>query len=291
MMNATEENIPTILICCDLDRTLIPNGSQPESAQARPLFRELCAHPAVHLALVSGRHLQLVTAAIEQWQLPVPNFIIGDVGTSIYTREEGHWRHWDHWSAEIGPDWGGMTHHDITTELADISAITLQPAEQQGIFKVSYQVDMGINRDILEAELLRRLWGIGVNARLVLSFDEMTDTGLLDILPSSASKLHAIEFLGQQCAYPQERTVFAGDSGNDLEVLGSHIHSVLVANAHQEVQKEAIRMAAASDLADTLYMAHGGFLGMNGNYSAGVLEGLAHYLPETAAWMKLPASQ
>jgi len=27
---------------------------------------------------------------------------------------------------------------------------------------------------------------------------------------------------------------------------------------------------------------------MNGNYSAGVLEGLAHYLPETAAWMKLP---
>ncbi len=46
-----------------------------------------------------------------------------------------------------------MTHHDISTELADISAITLQPAEQQGIFKVSYQVDMGINRDILEAEL------------------------------------------------------------------------------------------------------------------------------------------
>lgn len=291
MMNATEENIPTVLLCCDLDRTLIPNGSQTESAQARPLFRELCAHPAVHLALVTGRHLQLVTEAIEQWQLPDPNFIIGDVGTSIYTREEGHWRHWDHWSAEIGPDWGGMTHQDITTELADISAITLQPAEQQGIFKVSYQVDMGINRDILEAELLRRLWGIGVNARLVLSFDEMTDTGLLDILPSSASKLHAIEFLGQQREYPNERTVFAGDSGNDLEVLGSHIHSVLVANAHQEVQKEAIRIAAASDLADTLYMAHGGFLGMNGNYSAGVLEGLAHYLPETAAWMKLPASQ
>ena len=291
MMNATEENIPTVLLCCDLDRTLIPNGSQTESAQARPLFRELCAHPAVHLALVTGRHLQLVTEAIEQWQLPVPNFIIGDVGTSIYTREEGHWRHWDHWSAEIGPDWGGMTHQDITTELADISAITLQPAEQQGIFKVSYQVDMGINCDILESELLRRLWGIGVNARLVLSFDEMTDTGLLDILPSSASKLHAIEFLGQQREYPNERTVFAGDSGNDLEVLGSHIHSVLVANAHQEVQEEAIRMAAASDLADTLYIAHGGFLGMNGNYSAGVLEGLAHYLPETAAWMKLSASQ
>ncbi len=287
-MNAIEEKTPTVLLCCDLDRTLIPNGSQPESSQARPLFRQLCAHPALHLALVTGRHLQLVTEAIDQWQLPLPQFIIGDVGTSIYTREEGHWRHWNHWPGEIGPDWGGMTHQDITTELADISAITLQPEEQQGIFKVSYQVDLNVNRDILEAELLRRLWGLGVDARLVWSFDEMAGILLLDILPSSASKLHAIEFLGQQCGYAKERTVFAGDSGNDLEVLGSHIHAVLVANAHQDVQEEAQHSAAASDLSDTLYVAQGGFLGMNGNYSAGVLEGLAHYLPETAAWMQLP---
>ncbi len=290
-MNATEEKIPMVLLCCDLDRTLIPNGSQIESAPARPLFRAFCAHPAVHLALVTGRHLQLVTEAIAQWDLPVPSFIIGDVGTSIYTLEEGRWSYWDHWSAEIGPDWGGMTHQDITTELADISAISLQPAEQQGIFKVSYQVDMDINRDLLEAELLRRLWGLGVNVRLVMSFDEMTDTGLLDILPSSASKLHAIEFLGHQCGYPQARTVFAGDSGNDLEVLGSHIHSVLVANAHREIQEKAMHIASASDLVDTLYIAKGGFMGMNGNYSAGVLEGVAHYLPETMAWMKLSDSQ
>jgi hypothetical protein len=35
-----------------------------------------------------------------------------------------------------------------------------------------------------------------------------------------------------------------------------------------------------------LYLAQGGFLGMNGNYSAGILEGIAHYHPETQLWMK-----
>ncbi|MEJ2621733.1 MAG: haloacid dehalogenase, partial [Candidatus Thiodiazotropha sp.] len=31
-----------LLLCTDLDRTLIPNGSQPESAGAREAFKQLC---------------------------------------------------------------------------------------------------------------------------------------------------------------------------------------------------------------------------------------------------------
>jgi hypothetical protein len=34
------------------------------------------------------------------------------------------------------------------------------------------------------------------------------------------------------------------------------------------------------------YQAQGGFLGMNGNYSAGILEGIAHYHPDTLPWME-----
>ena len=34
------------------------------------------------------------------------------------------------------------------------------------------------------------------------------------------------------------------------------------------------------------YLAQGGFLGMNGNYSAGILEGVAYYLPDTQHWME-----
>lgn len=45
-----------LLICTDLDRTLIPNGPQPESPKARALFRRLVSREEVTLAYVSGRH-------------------------------------------------------------------------------------------------------------------------------------------------------------------------------------------------------------------------------------------
>ncbi|WP_308388766.1 HAD family hydrolase [Acidithiobacillus sp. AMEEHan] len=179
-----------------------------------------------------------------------------------------------------------MTHGDITKELANISAISLQPTAQQGMFKVSYYLALDLDYAALEEEILQRLWGLGVNAKLIWSVDELANIRLLDILPCSASKLHAIEFLVHQHGYSIDQTVFAGDSGNDLEVLGSHINSVLVANAHPDVREQALRLASASDLRDTLYLAKGGFLGMNGNYAAGILEGIAHYLPKTAAWME-----
>jgi predicted mannosyl-3-phosphoglycerate phosphatase (HAD superfamily) len=39
-----------ILICSDLDRTLIPNGFQKESAHARPVFRQLAENANIYLA-------------------------------------------------------------------------------------------------------------------------------------------------------------------------------------------------------------------------------------------------
>ncbi len=282
-----------ILLCCDLDRTLIPNGAQSESPDARARLRALCAHPGIHLVMVSGRHIELVLDAIEQWGLPEPDYIIGDVGTTIYARpapEESSsdsWVMWRSWAAELGPDWGGMTHDDITDLFSDIEAIKPQPTDRQGVYKASYFVDIDANSEILEAELVRRLWQLGINARLIWSVDEAAHTGLLDVLPASASKLHAIEFLSATQHYPLTRTVFAGDSGNDLEVLGSHIQSVLVANAPEDVRARALALAASADVAHSLYLARGGLFGMNGNYAAGVLEGLAHFLPETLPWMQL----
>jgi hypothetical protein len=80
-------------------------------------------------------------------------------------------------------------------------------------------------------------------------------------------------------------TVFAGDSGNDLPVLASEIPAVLVANASAEVRREALAQAAARGHADALYIARGGFMDMNGNYTAGVLEGVVHYQPELRSWL------
>ena len=49
-----------LLICTDLDRTLIPNGPQSESPEARAHFAALAGHDEVTLAFVTGRHRVLV---------------------------------------------------------------------------------------------------------------------------------------------------------------------------------------------------------------------------------------
>ena len=61
-----------------------PNGPQSESPNARQHFATLCARPEVTLAYVTGRHRALIEQAITFYRLPQPDFVIGDVGTTIY---------------------------------------------------------------------------------------------------------------------------------------------------------------------------------------------------------------
>ena len=92
--------IERLLICTDLDRTLIPNGPQPEAPLAMGYFSALVSRPEVSLAYVSGRHRALVEQAMADYHLPVPDFIIGDVGTTIYrVGPEKLWQHDDAWDS------------------------------------------------------------------------------------------------------------------------------------------------------------------------------------------------
>ncbi|SCZ64187.1 hypothetical protein SAMN03097708_02581 [Thiohalomonas denitrificans] len=275
-----------ILLCSDLDRTLLPNGVAPESAEARPRLRRLAARPELTLAYVSGRHHSLLRQAIADYVIPPPDFAIGDVGTTLYEIHGDEWRPWREWAEHIAPDWAGAGHDDLAALFADLDLLRLQEPEKQNTFKLSYYTPSGLAHDELLAEMQSRLAAKDVRASLVWSVDEAADVGLLDVLPASATKLHAVEFLMARRGFDPTRTVFAGDSGNDLPVVTSgRLQSVLVRNAHPEVVSEASRALRAQGLQERLYVARGGFHQMNGNYSAGVLEGVAHFLPETEAWM------
>lgn len=274
----------TLLLCSDLDRTLLPNGPQPESAGARALLRRIARRPNLMLAYVSGRHRELMRQAIDDYRLPEPHYAITDVGTRIYEINPGRWQVWDSWESAIGPDWGGKRHDELASLFRDLSPLTLQETEKQNTFKLSYYVALDANQSALLDTMTRRLEQEGIRANLIWSIDEAERVGLLDILPASANKLHAIRFLIDKLQIPASRTLFAGDSGNDLDVLTSGLQAVLVANAAQDVRDAAIHAARDNGHQDKLYLAKGSFLGMNGNYTAGVLEGLVHFFPETAAW-------
>jgi len=274
-----------LLLCSDLDRTLLPNGNQPESPEARPHLRRLVQCPDLILAYVSGRNIDLIEAAIEQYQLPHPHYALADVGTSIYRWQGGDWRLWESWRQKIGHDWKRYRNHDLRPLLDDIEELALQEETNQHDYKLSYYAVPDLVDSGVLLELRRRLRELRIDFEVVWSVDETSNTGLLDILPASATKLGAVRFLMQELNLGRHHTVFAGDSGNDLDVLTSDIPGVLVANATDAVRDQALREAEARNRAADLYCARGGFLDMNGNYSAGVLEGLVHFHPETRGWM------
>lgn len=274
-----------MLICTDLDRTLLPNGAPPESPGARDRFRALIARPEVELAFVSGRHRALVESAIAEYQLPQPDYVIGDVGSSIYAVNDSEWSQWSLWNEVLESDWGTRDGLALVALFEDIELLTPQESEKQGRFKSSYYAPMAVEVEALEREMQARLNAAGLPSKIIWSIDDNREIGLIDVLPQKASKLEAVRFLMQSTGHTLENTLFAGDSGNDLAVLCSEVHAVLVANATESVREEALRLARDAGTGATLYTARGGLRGMNGNYSAGILEGLVHYVPETESWI------
>ena len=275
-----------LLICTDLDRTLIPNGPQPEPVGARKRFARLAARPEVTLAYVSGRHRELIEEAIVTYRLPAPDYVIGDVGTSMYHVGPQHdWVHVETWEEQIAADWAGHRHEELRAALRDVPTLRLQERAKQNRLKLSFYLPLHAEIDDLAARIHERLRPLGIRYRLIWSVDDIADIGLLDVLPERASKLHAIEALSRMQGFDLEHTVFCGDSGNDLEVLASRVPAVLVANSRPEVQDLALELAEEAGTLRQLYIAEGGFLGMNGNYAGGMLEGIAHFHPRVAAWL------
>jgi len=270
-----------ILICSDLDRTLIPNGYQEESAHARPAFRRLAEHSQIYLAYVSGRDSKLILDAIEEFYLPLPDYAIGNVGTTLYRVTNDHWQLSGDWSDEIGKDWKGLSWEALAEFFEDMGGIRLQEPEKQTRYKLSFYTDQNIDHQRLINDIRRILTQKRVRANIIWSVDETGTNGLLDILPPRANKLHAIQFLMQQEQFSEDRTVFAGDSGNDLDVLTSGLQAILVKNAMEDVRQEAVEALSAKRMMNRLYLPEGNFWGLNGNYAAGVMEGLVHFVPET----------
>jgi len=269
-----------LLLCCDLDRTVLPNGNAWESVGVRELFGRLVQSTGLTLAYVSGRNLTLLQQAIQQYQVPQPNYAIGDVGTTMYQVTDNNWQEISSWATHIGEDWHNLEAGQIADYLADIAELTPQEPEKQNLHKLSYYVSLEVSEQMLVERIRQHLESREIKATITYSIDEITDIGLVDVLPQRASKYHAIEFLCDYLGINKSETLFAGDSGNDLPVLISDIPAVLVNNAQTSIKNLARQLADKQGFAQKLYLARGGFYGLNGNYSAGILEGLAHFYPE-----------
>ncbi len=268
-----------LLLCCDLDRTVLPNGQHPESMGSRDFFQYFVQQTGIKLAYVSGRDKKLVEAAIEQYHIPEPDFAITDVGSMIYHINQQQWQLDQTWIDHIATDWSDITRKQITTHLTPITELRLQEPEKQNTYKLSYYIEPELITSSLFNRINQILSSIPIAFNIIDSIDETENTGFIDILPKHASKYHAIKHLMQTQQFTIDNTLFAGDSGNDMAVIASDINAVLVKNSHDMVKHQARQKANANQANQSLYIAKGGFLGLNGNYCAGVLEGISHYHP------------
>ena len=266
------------LFCTDLDGTLIPDGYCAVLSEARQAFARLIAQHGIQLAYVSGRDRRLVQQVIDDYQLPYPEYVIADVGSSMYSCDMHNWTLMQGWHQFIGLDWAGRSALEIYDFFPEIPGLILQEDAHQGRYKLSFYVPLEIDHTALIQQMQALAATHQLAVSLIYSVDHGKKIGLLDILPAAANKLAAIRYLMHQLGLRPDEVLFAGDSGNDLDVLSSELPAVLVANAHESVRQEALRLAEHAGHCDQLYVAQG--VTGDGWYADGIIEGMQFYFPD-----------
>ncbi len=262
------------ILATDLDRTLLPNGSWPADPGAIDLFNQLTREQDVMVVYVTGRNLDLAERAIREFGIRHPDVLIGDVGTSIRRFEHGAWQIHEGWADHVrrtSPRWDAGAVRDA---VAGIDGLTEQEPEHCGPFKQSYYVEHDRREAVLEG-VDQRIRG-RFDEVVIYSFDSLSGKGLLDFLPHSATKQTALEYLSREMGANKADVVFCGDSGNDIFPLTAGFAGVLVRNADEQLVAE-VRQAVEKNPDLKAYFATGGFKGLNGYYTSGVIEGAYHY--------------
>ena len=262
------------IVATDLDRTLLPNGHWQPDPEAIPLFNELTRRNDVLLVYVTGRNLQLTEAAISEYGVRHPDILCGDVGTTIRKYRDGQWHFDKGWEEVIhrsSPRWDVGK---VREAVADIAGMREQESEHLNQFKQSYYVTHELKDQVLQA-VDERVKG-RFDEVSIYSFDSQDGKGLLDFLPASATKQTALEYVAEEFGATKEDVVFCGDSGNDIYPLTAGFCGVLVRNADDQLVAN-VKQAMEKDPDLKVYFAKGDFMGLQGYYTSGVIEGAYHY--------------
>ena len=239
------------LLICDIDNTL--TGCRASAAKFAEYVRE---NETIAFGIATGRSLIEAQRMIREWGLPAPRVLITSVGSEIYWNTPDGLERDEGFSAVISRDWQP---EKIDVCLRGTEDIVPQADIEQRAFKRSYRTNAA------QAEVVKvALRKTGLPARVIFSHGS-----LLDVLPQSAGKNAAVEYVTRSIGIEPSRVIVAGDSGNDLDMIENGANAIIVSNAEN----------ALLALADRPHV-----LLTKKPYAAGVLEGLLTYLatPETS---------
>ena len=217
------------LLISDVDGTLLPPATHPDPAPLRAFaafYEDRRARGELGLVLSSGRFAASVLDSVRTTDLPVPDAVIGGVGTEIYLRDGGG--EFPEPLAAWPATFAGWDAAAVGTALTGVPRLEDQPAEFQSDYKRSYYLRDAAPDELAAVE--RRLEEAGVAARVVYS-----SARDLDVLPAGADKGNAAVFLANWFGVPGDRVIVAGDSGNDAAMFRDAFRGVAVANSLPEL--------------------------------------------------------
>lgn len=254
------------VLATDLDGTFIPlDGNQQNRTDLNILASELKDND-VRLVFVTGRHFDSVSNAIETLQLPLPDWIICDVGTSLFRREQsGEFVAITAYDEHLQQIISAMPISSLRQRLALIPGLRLQEDEKQGRYKLSFYAE-ATQLEALYDQLQRELSKTQAPYSIIHSVDPFNGDGLIDLVPAEVSKAHALRWWASHMQLSQDAIVFAGDSGNDLAALTAGYRAIVVGNADRGVAQRVHNDHQEAGWENRLCIA-------KGTASSGVLEG------------------
>lgn len=236
-------DLPWLLVC-DLDGTLLGHDDSLQEFE-----RWSRSADDTVIAYATGRNLASVVECLTETALPVPQFLITNIGTEIWEMPTS--TPIRQWPLVEGRNWNAP---QIMKYMNSIPNVELQPLEFQTSWKVSY-----FAQDITPSQLNRIHDDL---SKLKLEF-EMIYSGerFLDFLPPNSHKGAAVQALVTHLCLSPDRVLVAGDSGNDISMFQKGYFNILVGNAQAEIRRISFPRT---------YQARQ-------EYAAGVLEGLGYW--------------
>ena len=267
----TARNTRPVLLATDLDGTLIPLAGAASDQHALTLLADLLKRREMSLAFVTGRHFASVQNAIREHKLPLPDWILCDVGTSVFERNaDGEFRPADRYAQKLNQIAGGVEQKTLLDIAASIPNVRPQESEKQSQFKTSFYASQECLDEVV-LQLGERLREVAAPYQIISSVDPFNGDGLIDLLPTGVSKAFALEWLCQEQSLSQRSVIFSGDSGNDLAAFNAGYNTVIVGNTAASIVEQVRESHRNAGWSDRLYHA-------SQQATSGVLEGVQHFL-------------
>lgn len=215
-------NTPLIL-ATDLDGTFL--GGSP--AQRSSLYQWIRQHrDLVTLIFVTGRDLPFIRQLTGSGEVPSPDYVIGDVGTSI--AGGSLLRPMQGLESAIARQWNNAGPR-IRAMLADEPGIQLQ--ETPFRYRCSYYYDPSL----LQQSTLDKIEAAG--------FDWLLSADIfLDVLPRGVSKGPTLTRLLRHLDLPSTYVLTAGDTLNDLSLFETGLDGVVVSNADSALRQRVAHL-------------------------------------------------